>query len=90
MQPKFIVTDEGEGCFPRYDVIQAPQLGDDVSYSFNGDSYPCGKIITISATMKTIKTSEGKVFYRHRETGSWKSGPWSLIQGTISEQNPHF
>ena len=48
----YIATDAGSCTSPRYDVIKAPQLLDPVSYSFNGDSYPCGYIKTISKTIK--------------------------------------
>ncbi len=88
---KYIAVDSGSGESPRYDVVRMPQVGDDVSYGFNGDCYPCGKIASISKTLKKITTTEGKEFYRHRQTGSWvMNGTWSLVHGTIREQNPHF
>jgi hypothetical protein len=88
---KYIAIDNGEWCSPRFDVLRMPQVGDDVSYGFNGDYYPCGKIKSISKTLKKITTTEGKDFFRRRQSGSWvMNGTWSLIHGTINERNPHF
>jgi hypothetical protein len=86
----YIATDAGDHCSPRYDVIKAPALLDPVSYYFNGDSYPCGYIKSISKTLKKITTTEGKVFYRSRNSGSWKRKSWSMIEGHHNERNPHF
>lgn len=86
----YIATDAGETVSPRYDVIVAPKVGDEVSYSFNGDTYPCGTIVKISESLRTITTSDGKKFYRRHQTGSWVKGGWSLVQGHHYEQNPHF
>lgn len=88
---KFMATDSGAGVSPRYDVIEAPQVGQPVSGYFNGDSYPEGEIVKISATMKRIETSTGAVFSRRKQSGSWvKNGTWSMIQGHVSERNPSF
>jgi len=40
--------------------------------------------------LRRVETTERKVFYRRQETGRWLSGGWSLINGHIREQNPHF
>jgi hypothetical protein len=69
----YIATDAGSSTFPRFDVREAPQVGDKVSYSFNGDAYPCGVITSISKTGKRVTTSEGKIFNRYNQTGSYKS-----------------
>lgn len=87
---EYIATDAGACTSPRYDVIKAPQVLDAVSYCFNGDSYPCGYIKTISKTMKKITTTEGRVFYRKRNTGAWTMRCWSMISGHHEERNPHF
>lgn len=88
---KYIATDSGPHCSPRFDVVAIPSVGDDCSYSFNGDSYPCGKVASISKTFKKITTTEGECFYRRKLTGSWlRNGTWSLVKGHIYEQNPHF
>jgi hypothetical protein len=87
----YVATDAGNGVYPRYDVIETPAVGDDVSYSFNGDSYPCGKIVSVSKTLKKITTSEGKVFYRRKSSGCWlMNGTWALVGGHRYEKNPHF
>lgn len=88
---QFIATDAGNGVYPRYDVIEVPMVGDEVSYSFNGDSYPCGVITSISKSLKKVTTSEGKVFYRRRLSGCWlMNKTWALVGGHRYEQNPHF
>ena len=88
---QYLAVDKGPSVSPRYDVVHMPQVGDAVSYGFNGDYYPCGKIASISKTLKKITTTEGKEFYRRRQTGSWvMNGTWSLVHGTIDERNPHF
>lgn len=87
----YLPVDEGAGVWPRFDVIEAPAVGDDVSYAFNGDYYPCGQIKSISASFRVITTTEGQKFYRRRESGCWKlNGVWSLVDGHRSELNPSF
>ena len=86
----YIATDAGEWCYPRYDVIKAPQVLDPVSYAFNGDAYPCGYIKTISKTMKKITTTDGHTFYRYKQSGSWMRKCWYMVSGHIEERNPHF
>lgn len=91
MKAHYIAVDNGENHYPRYDVILAPKVGDDVSHAFNGDSYPDGKIVSISKTMKLIVTDSGKKYYRVRETGSWMHNKtWSLVSGHHNDRNPHF
>ena len=87
----YIATDAGEYVYPRYDVVELPKLGQDCSYTFNGDYYPCGKIASISKSLKVIKTTDGSKFYRVRETSCWKlNGTWALVQGHINKRNPEF
>lgn len=87
----YIGVDKGSSVSPRFDVIEAPKVGDDVSMSFNGDSYPCGKIVSISKSMKLITTSDGKKFYRRKQSGTWlNGGTFALVRGIIDERNPHF
>jgi len=87
----YIATDAGEWVSPRYDVVEAPTVGDEVSYAFNGDYYPCGVITAISKSLKLITTSTGRKFYRRRESGSWlNNGMWSLVSGHHSQINPEF
>lgn len=100
----YIATDAGPYVSPRYDVRALPKIGDAVSYAFNGDYYPCGHIVRISAGpgFRRIEAHEergGKhvgevtkhVFYRRRLTGSWlKDGMWSLVAGHVNRRNPEF
>lgn len=86
-----IATDAGGHCSPRYDVIEAPKVGDEVSRGFNGDYYPAGKIAKVSASLKRVETDTGAVFFRKRQTGSWvEGGTWSMVSGHRSELNPSF
>lgn len=87
----YIATDAGEGCYPRYNVIEAPAVGEEVSYTFNGDYYPCGTIVSISKSMKLIVTSTGRKFYRRGQSGAWVNNKiWSMVNGHISRWNPEF
>ncbi len=76
---------------PRHDLVRVPKVGDEVSYGFNGDYYPCGKIIKVTDKL-TVVTDSGKRFRRFKQTGGWRmeGGTWSLVQGHINERNPHF
>lgn len=87
----YIGIDCGSSVYPRYDIIKAPVVGDEVSYSFNGDTYPDGKIKSISESMRLITTDTGNKYYRRRLTGAWKRhNTWTLVSGHRYEQNPHF
>lgn len=87
----YLPVDSGAGVWPRFDVIEAPAVGDDVSYAFNGDYYPCGQIKSISASYRVITTTEGQTFYRRKQTGNWKyDRTWSLVSGHRKELNPSF
>lgn len=87
----YIPTDAGPAHGSRYNIMVPPKVGDAVSYSFNGDSYPCGTITKVSATMKKITTSTGDVFYRRMQSAQWiKNGTWTLLAGHVSTQNPSF
>lgn len=87
----YLGTDAGESTSPRFDVKEAPRLGDKVSRSFNGDSYPCGEIVKITPTWQ-ITTSDGTKFRRYKESGGWRQagrGFW-MVGGHLDERNPHF
>ena len=88
---QFLPVDEGSGTYPRFRVIEAPKVGDLVSKSFNGDSYPCGTVTKITPTWQ-ITTDEGGKFRRYKETGGWRAegGTWWMTAGHIDERNPHF
>lgn len=75
----------------EFKVIKAPSVGDEVSKSFNGDSYPCGVITKITPSW-IITTSTGAKFRRYGESGAWREqgrGFW-MIYGHVDERNPHF
>lgn len=89
---QFIGFDDGEWTSHRFGIMEPPKVGDEVSYGFNGDAYPCGTIVKITKGWR-VTTSTGKVFNRSRKIRSnWLmvGGTWSLLQGHISRQNPEF
>lgn len=87
----YLAADRGTSTSPRYDVIEAPCVGDPVSYGFNGDYYPCGTITKITKGWR-VTTSEGKVFNRRKDSSSWRmvGGTWGMVAGHIDERNPHI
>lgn len=88
-----LAVDRGAHTSPRYDVIEAPAVGDEVSYAFNGDYYPAGKINRVSASLNRIATDAGHVFYRTgKDSGRWvrAGGTWSMVAGTHDRRNPEF
>lgn len=86
-----IAVDSGEWVSPRFDVIEAPTVGAKVSYTFNGDYYPCGQIARISKSLRVITTDAGKTFYRRRDSAAWVfDGMWSMVPGHINRLNPEF
>ncbi|MBT9138102.1 MAG: hypothetical protein DDT31_00649 [Syntrophomonadaceae bacterium] len=86
----YLPADYTENVSPRYDIIEAPKVGDLVSYGFNGDYYPCGAITKITKGWR-VTTSGGKKFNRFKQTGNWLAigGTWSMVSGHINERNPH-
>lgn len=87
----YIGIDNGENIYPRYDIIKAPVVGDDVSYTFNGDYYPDGKIVSISESLRVVVTDSGKKYYRRKLTGRWvMNKTWTLVQGHHNDKNPSF
>lgn len=88
----YLPCDRSSSVSPRYGIIRAPKLGEPVSYSFNGDTTPCGVISKISDSYYRIQTTTGKVFYRRHHTSSWimQGGTWSMVSGHYRERNPSF
>ena len=89
----YIATDAGEHCSPRFGIAELPKVGDDVSYGFNGDYYPCGKIVRVTPSLTVIaEDTEGHQtrFRRVKKTGGWKreGGTWWMVQGVVSKLNP--
>jgi hypothetical protein len=90
-QRTFLATDATESTSPRYDVIEAPKVGDPVSKSFNGDSYPEGVITKITPTWQ-ITTSTGAKFRRYKNTAGFRQagrGFW-MVGGHRDERNPSY
>lgn len=88
----FVAVDCGSGVFPRFDVTQMPKVGDEVSRGFNGDYYPCGTVVSISATGKQVMTSDGRKFIRRKQTAAWVEARscFCLVKGHINRLNPEF
>lgn len=92
MGETYLPVDNGLHHYPRYDVARKPRVGDEVSYAFNGDSYPDGVIVSVGDGVRAVvKTSTGRKFNRVRKTGSWMNGnTWSLVNGHYDKRNPSF
>lgn len=88
---EFLPADAGSHTSPRYDVIEAPKVGARVSRGFNGDYYPAGEIVSVSASRRVVRTSTGVVFYRRQQSATWiADGTWAMVPGHRSELNPSF
>jgi hypothetical protein len=87
----FLPVDHGSHTSPRYGIVEPPKVGDAVSYSFNGDSYPDGYVEKITKTFQ-ITTTTGHKYLRRKLSANWlrTGGTWSLIPGHVYEQNPSF
>jgi hypothetical protein len=85
---KFMAVDCGKNTTPRFDVIEMPQVGDYVSYAFNGDYRPCGEIVKVTKTLQIV-TSTGRRFM-YKGGGVWKDGSWRMVMGIRNESNPSF
>lgn len=90
----YIAADSGPNVSPRYDVIEAPKIGDEVSKAFNGDFYPVGRVVAIQKNYRRIRVEGPRgpmIFCRRGESGAWlNKGMWSLVPGSISQWNPEF
>ena len=87
----WVGTDAGPHCYPRFNAQRAPNVGDDVSYAFNGDSYPCGQVVRVSKSLKVITTSNGDRYFRVKLSGGWRRNrTWWLTEGHVSKYNPSF
>jgi hypothetical protein len=87
-----IAVDDGANRWPRYNVVEAPKVGEFVSQGFNGDYYPVGKIVKIGANYKNITCDDGSVFRRVKQTGGWKLSKscfW-MVKGNRDARNPSF
>lgn len=86
-----VVADQGPNVWPRFQIITPPAVGDEVSYGFNGDYYPDGVVVSVSKSLKVVKTSTGNAYYRRRESSAWlRNKTWGLVAGHVSRRNPSF
>lgn len=93
----FLAADRGASTWPRYCVVEAPRLGEEVSKYFNGDAYPCGKIVKVSRPpfCRRVETDKGYVFHRAglgATSATWKlaGGTWSMVPGIRNDYNREF
>jgi hypothetical protein len=75
-----------------FGIMEAPAVGDPVSYEFNGDSYPDGFIERITPSYKTVYTTTGNVYRRKQKSPGWikSGGTWWMVPGHTYKQNPSF
>lgn len=86
----FIPVDNGEGHYPRYDITDIPKIGDEVSYAFNGDISPDGKVVKVTKKLQVV-TDTGHRYNRFKASGAWRrKGTWWLVKGHMFERNPHI
>ena len=71
-------------------------VGDAVSYAFNGDCYPDGLVVSVGTGVKQVVTTDtGSRYYRkvsrHGDV-SWikEGGTWTLVKGHTRRWNPSF
>lgn len=88
----YIAVDNGEWCSPRYEVVEAPKVGNKVSRCINGDYYPDGEIVKVSGqNSRIVTTSTGRKYYRRRLSGAWVADKYySMVSGHVSRLNPEF
>ena len=94
---EWLPVDQGPHHSPRFDVISCPKVGDDVSKGFNGDYYPIGKVVSISAAparrVITVDGPRGRLrFYRNKLSSGWTQagGTWGLVKGVVDRYNREF
>lgn len=87
----FLACDNGSWTSHQFAIVEAPVLGEEVSYGFNGDSYHDGKIVRITPNWMCI-TESGARYNRKGLTNGWKKvgGTWWMLNGIHNEQNPHI
>ena len=88
---KKIIAIDRDRVYPRFTIMEMYEIGDPVSYAFNGDYYPDGHIVKISPSLM-ITTSTGKKYRRYKTTGTWlqPGGTWRLIDGHHDDKNMSF
>lgn len=75
-----------------FGIMEAPAVGDPISYEFNGDSYPDGFIERITPSYKTVFTTTGNIYRRKKKSPGWikSGGTWWMVSGHVYKQNPSF
>ena len=90
---QYLGADAGSSTSPRYDIIEAPKVGDPISYGFNGDYYPDGSVARITPNWMIVSTT-GSKYNRSRQGAGpgWNKvgGTWSMVSGHVDERNPSF
>lgn len=89
-----IAADKGSDVWPRYDVVEAPAVGVEVSKTFNGDYYPIGKIQSVSPSLKVVVVDgpRGRLrFHRRGKSAAWVNNKcWALVPGVRDERSQEF
>jgi len=67
----YTVADNGLNVWPRFEVIEAPKVGDAVCAKLGGDLRSDGEIVSVSPSLKVIRTSTGSVYRRRRSSAVW-------------------
>lgn len=91
----FLHTDAGPNWSPRFDVVEPPKVGDQVSQESNGDAYYVGVVEKVSKTYRivTVRCPDGSTVQARRRliTGTWRvGGGWALVKGVVEKRNPSF
>lgn len=78
-----------QGTSHPWEIRRNPKIGEEVSEAFNGDFYPRGKIVRVTAT-KAI--TDRKHVFRKNGQGIWKTqgSCFSMVHGVHSRLNPEF
>lgn len=88
---EYLPVATGPDLANNIEIIKAPKVGDPVSATLNGDSYPEGYITRITPTWR-ITTSTGRKFSRLKSSSTWQEvgRGFYMSMGHRSFRNPHF
>lgn len=75
-----------------YGIMEAPVVGDPISYEFNGDAYPDGYIERVTPSFHTVFSTTGSIYRRKKKSPGWikAGGTWWMVPGHINKRNPSF
>jgi hypothetical protein len=76
----FLPYDYGRGRISQYGIITAPDIGDTVYQSYNGHTFPAGKVELIDVGYNRIRAN-GRWYYREKKQPAWANAGWYLIKG---------